>query len=94
MVFVISKLNVLQNEVSIISVVFYDTVEPFLQAYKCMLDSCREYLTDPNYSLKIINDSRVLVYRKGYLGNTLEYVYEINSHGSKDEDKTEENSEA
>lgn len=73
--FIISKLDTINNKVLIVDV---EEEGDFMKAYEALLDDILQYLEKPEeFSVKNLTKSRVQVYKKGYMGSILAFVYEI-----------------
>ena len=82
--FIVSKVDIIENSIDIVKVVNDNLDYEKLVAYDAMI---QDALKCNSYSVKNINENRIEIYIKGLLGSYLKYIYTLHEI---DEDKTEE----
>ena len=63
----------------------------YLDSYEALLKSILPFTIKPlDYSIKIIDKKKVKVFKKGYCGTYLAFVYQISVFNVEDDENTEE----
>jgi len=81
---IVVKINVPKSEGSIIAILEGDSLLDKVRGYQALLEDTSK-LDRAIYSVKNISKTRTEIFKKGFTGSYLEYVYEIFTHEENDD---------